>query len=63
MNATDHAEFLRCPRCGGKSRTRVLGDTVLRRFPLYCPKCRYACVVNYTDGKLEITSEPDAEVQ
>jgi len=29
-----------CPICGGKTRTKVYWDTVLVRFPLYCPKCK-----------------------
>ena len=63
MNASDQATFLRCPRCGGKTRTRVFYDTVLRRFPLFCPKCRFECVVAYTSGHLTLSKEPDATVQ
>ena len=32
--------WVRCPDCGGKTRIKVYGDTVLINFPLYCPKCR-----------------------
>lgn len=63
MTSTDRARFLRCPRCGCKTRTRVLEDTLLRRFPLFCPKCRYECIVTYQNGNLKITLEPDAAVQ
>ena len=52
--------FLLCPRCGRKTRTQVREDTELIRFPLFCPKCRYACVVTYKSGMLELTGEPDA---
>ena len=62
MTSTDQSRFLRCPRCDGKTRTRVLEDTLLRRFPLYCPKCRYECIVTYRNGMLTITSEPGAVV-
>ena len=27
--------------------------TVLEDFPLFCPKCRYACVIRFKDGKME----------
>ena len=29
-----------CPVCGGKTRTKVCKETVLVKFPLYCPKCK-----------------------
>lgn len=32
--------WIYCPICGGKTRTKVYEDTVLVRFPLYCPKCK-----------------------
>ena len=55
--------FLLCPRCGRKTRTLVREDTELIRFPLFCPKCRYACVVTYKSGMLKMTGEPDASEQ
>ena len=54
------AGFLLCPRCGRKTRTLVRKDTELIRFPLFCPKCRYECVVTFKSGILEITGEPVA---
>ena len=30
--------WIHCPICGGK--TKVYDDTVLVKFPLYCPKCK-----------------------
>ena len=32
--------WILCPACGSKTRARLLPDTVLRSFPLFCPKCR-----------------------
>ena len=32
--------WIHCPICGGKTRIKVYDDTVLVRFPLYCPKCK-----------------------
>ena len=32
--------WVHCPNCGGKTRTKVYEDTVLVKFPLYCPKCK-----------------------
>ena len=36
----DDASWILCPICGGKTRTKVYEDTVLYRFPLFCPKCK-----------------------
>nr|WP_168390610.1 cysteine-rich KTR domain-containing protein [Streptococcus pyogenes] len=29
-----------CPVCGNKTRLKIREDTELKKFPLYCPKCR-----------------------
>ena len=60
MKVSASLEFLRCLRCGGKTRIRVREDTVLRNLPLYCPKCGYECIIAYENRKLYIVSEPDA---
>ena len=36
-----------CPYCGGKTKTRVVGNTVLKNFPLFCPHCKTTTQVNY----------------
>ena len=36
----DNSLWIRCPICGGKTRTKVYADTVLVNFPLFCPKCK-----------------------
>ena len=41
-----------CPRCGSKTRTQFRPHTVLLDFPLFCPKCRYECVVDFRDGRI-----------
>ncbi|WP_322202588.1 cysteine-rich KTR domain-containing protein [Acutalibacter sp. M00204] len=33
-------EWVRCPACGSKTRNRIREDTILKNYPLYCPKCR-----------------------
>ena len=37
---SNNSLWVRCPGCGGKTRTKVNKDTVLIKFPLYCPKCK-----------------------
>lgn len=53
-------QWLRCPRCGGKTRIQVRPHTVLEDFPLFCPKCRYACVIHFKDGRTVDIKMPDA---
>ena len=60
QNNQSRTGFLLCPRCGRKTRTMIREDTELIRFPLFCPKCRYECVVTFKKGNLEITEAPDA---
>lgn len=30
--------WILCPACGSKTRDKIREDTVLKNFPLYCPK-------------------------
>lgn len=39
-------EWLRCPVCGNKTRNRIREDTVLKNYPLYCPKCKQETLVD-----------------
>lgn len=39
-NQGNGSRWIRCPVCGSKTRTKVYDDTVLIKFPLYCPKCK-----------------------
>ena len=33
-------EWIICPTCGGKTRNQIREDTILKNYPLYCPKCK-----------------------
>lgn len=43
------------PICGGKTRTKVYWDTVLVRFPLYCPKCKKETRIDVIQLKMVIS--------
>ena len=58
-NRTDSL-WIHCPICGGKTRTKVYADTVLVKFPIYCPKCKREIKVNVVQLKMIVTEEPDA---
>ena len=44
--------WILCPACGAKTRARLLPDTVLRNFPLFCPKCRCESIINVQNYKV-----------
>ena len=55
------SEWLRCPVCGNKTRLKIRGDTELKYFPLFCPKCGHGTLINVVKLKMVVLSpEPDA---
>ncbi len=54
------SEWLLCPVCGNKTRNKIREDTVLRNYPLYCPKCRQEVLVEAKDLQVTVIKEPDA---
>ncbi len=54
------SRWVHCPICGGKTRIKVYEDTVLLKFPLYCPKCKKEIKINVVNLKMEPIQEPDA---
>lgn len=56
-------KWVLCPVCGAKTRLRLLQRTVLRDFPLFCPKCRQERIINARNFQIEIIDQPDAKTQ
>ena len=56
-------KWLLCPICGAKTRLRLLQRTVLRDFPLFCPKCRQERIINAQNYQIEIIDQPDTKTQ
>ncbi|MCL2774994.1 MAG: cysteine-rich KTR domain-containing protein [Oscillospiraceae bacterium] len=56
-------EWLLCPVCKNKTRTKLRQDTILTHYPLFCPKCRQETLVNVQQFKTTIIKEPDAKPQ
>ncbi|MGN0295299.1 MAG: cysteine-rich KTR domain-containing protein [Lachnospiraceae bacterium] len=42
----EKTEWVFCPVCGQKTRIKLRPDTVLKHFPLFCPKCRQERLIN-----------------
>ena len=56
-------KWLLCPICGAKTRLRLLRQTVLQEFPLFCPKCRQESIINAKNFQIEEVNQPDAKTQ
>ncbi len=54
-------EWIRCPVCGSKTRNRIREDTLLKNYPLYCPKCKQEALIEAINLKIKVIKEPDAK--
>jgi Zn finger protein HypA/HybF involved in hydrogenase expression len=53
-------DWIRCPICGSKTRDRLREDTILKNYPLYCPKCKQETLINAKNLHIVVIKEPDA---
>ncbi|MGO5050992.1 cysteine-rich KTR domain-containing protein [Lachnospiraceae bacterium LCP25S3_G4] len=53
-------EWIICPVCKNKTRQKIREDTELKKFPLFCPKCKQVTIINVKQLNLTIIKEPDA---
>ena len=56
-------DWVLCPLCHSKTRVKIRDDTVLKNFPLYCPKCKQESLINAKELHITVTKEPDAQTQ
>ncbi len=54
-----NSQWILCPLCGNKIRE----DTVLKNYPLYCPKCRQETLIEVENLQVTVIKEPDAQTQ
>ena len=54
-------EWVRCLVCGNKTRDKIREDTVLKNFPLFCPKCKSECLIDIEQFHITVIIVPDAE--
>lgn len=53
MNNEDRVpHWVPCPICNEMTEIKVFEDTVLVKFPLYCPKCKKETVINVVKLKM-----------
>lgn len=56
-------KWLICPICGSKTRLKLREDTILEKFPLYCPKCKQETLINLKQMNISVIKEPDTQTQ
>ena len=52
-------KWLLCPVCGNKTRLKLREDTILEKFPLYCPKCKQETLIEAKNLQVIVIKEPD----
>lgn len=57
------AIWILCPICGNKTRNRIRTDTVLKNYPLFCPKCKRETLIEAVNLQIKVIKEPDAQTQ
>lgn len=56
-------KWILCPVCGSKTRDRLREDTVLKNYPLYCPKCKQESLIEAQNLHITAIEESDAKTQ
>ncbi|WP_366142609.1 cysteine-rich KTR domain-containing protein [uncultured Oscillibacter sp.] len=54
------SEWVYCSICGNKTRDRIREDTILKNYPLYCPRCKTETLIDAKNLKITVITEPDA---
>lgn len=52
-------EWILCPVCGNKTRDRIREDTVLKNYPLYCPKCKHESLIEAERLQISVVIKSD----
>lgn len=53
-------EWIRYPVCSNKIRDRIREDTVLKNYPLYCPKCKQETLIEAENLKITVIKKQGA---
>lgn len=56
----ENTQWVLCPVCGSKTRTKIRQDTELKNFPLFCPKCKKEVLIEIKQLNISVINEPDA---
>ena len=56
----NESQWVLCLNCGAKTKTKVMKNTILENFPLFCPKCKRETIVHVKQMNTTVIKEPDA---
>lgn len=56
MNET---EWIICTICGRKKHNKIREDTVLKNYPLYCPKCKQETLIDAKDLQITVIQKQE----
>ena len=56
-----NAIWIVCPVCTNKTRDRIREDTILKNYPLYCPKCKQQTLIEVQNLQVTVIKEPDTQ--
>ena len=59
QNSKEKSYWVHCPVCDAKTRIKVYEDTVLLKFPLFCPKCKKEIRIDIIQLKMALSTEPN----
>lgn len=55
--------FVCYPLCGGKTRVKLLPETVLQNYPLFCPKCKQEVIISAEHLQVSVMKEEREFIQ
>ena len=47
-------KWIQCPVCGNKTRDKIREDTIIKKFPLFCPKCKKESLIDVENLTVKI---------
>ena len=47
-------KWIICPVCGNKTRLKMRNDTIMKNFPLYCPKCKSESLIEVKNMQVKV---------
>lgn len=47
-------KWVMCPYCKSKTRVRLREDTILKNFPLFCPKCKQESIISAENMQVNV---------
>ncbi|MCH5344143.1 MAG: conjugal transfer protein [Acetatifactor sp.] len=53
----DKYGWVHCPICQNKTKTKVTPQTVVKHFPLFCPKCKQESEVNVENMEMTLSGK------